>query len=109
MICDPWAVVVVPFPFTEREGAKRRPALVLSRVDFNAGGNTVLAMITTRQHAPWPGDAAIERPDPAGLRAPSIVRMKLFTLDNRIIIQMIGRLAEVDRESVTEQLRRHLA
>jgi len=27
---DPWDVVVVPFPFTEKVGAKRRPALALS-------------------------------------------------------------------------------
>lgn len=108
MICDPWDVVVVPFPFTEREGVKRRPALVLSQTRFNAGGHTVLAMITTRGHDPWPGDVPIGSPDAAGLRVPSIVRLKLFTLDNRIIIRVIGRLSEADRDSAAEQVRLNL-
>jgi mRNA interferase MazF len=65
-------------------------------------------MITTRRHDPWPGDAAIESPDAAGLRAPSIVRLKLFTLDNRLIVRVIGHLSEADRESAAEQIRLHL-
>jgi mRNA interferase MazF len=65
-------------------------------------------MITTRRHDPWPGDVAIESPDAAGLRAPSIVRLKLFTLDNRIIIEVIGRLSQADRDSAAEQIRLHL-
>ena len=60
MICDPWDVVVVPFPFTEKAGAKRRPALVLSPRPFNENGHTLLAMITTQSHSPWPGDTNIK-------------------------------------------------
>ena len=51
MHCDRWQVVAVPFPFSERPGAKRRPALVLSNGSFNRAGHTVLAMITTAGHA----------------------------------------------------------
>ena len=32
---EPWQVVVVPFPFSETAGSKRRPALVVSRHSFN--------------------------------------------------------------------------
>ena len=74
MICEPWDVVVVPFPFVRRSGTKRRPALVLSKTSFNEGGNTVLAMVTTRAHQPWPGDTPIVRLDAAGLDVSCIVR-----------------------------------
>jgi len=47
VIYEPWDVVVVPFPFTERAGTKRRPALVLSKKAFNENGHTILA-----QHRP---------------------------------------------------------
>ena len=50
MICEQWDVVVVPFPFTEKPGAKRRPAVVLSKKGFNEHGHTVLLMITTKAH-----------------------------------------------------------
>lgn len=110
MICEPWDVAVVPFPFSERPGAKRRPALVLSSIEFNRGaGHSVLAMITTRREAEWPGDVAIQHLDASGLPRRCIVRMKLFTLDNRLLLRRAGRLAEVDRAAVEGTLRRYLS
>ncbi len=105
MICDRWDVVVVPFPFSEKTGSKRRPALVLSNAAFNRSGHTVLAMITTRGHHPWPGDYEITDLEAAGLPLPCIVRLKLFTLDNRLILRRAGRLADGDREAVRGSLR----
>src|SRR5579864_5729053 len=78
--CEPGDVVVVPFPFTDSPQSKRRPALVLSRKSFNQGGHTVLTMITSAQHQPWPGDHPIADLTVAGLRAPCTVRLKIFTL-----------------------------
>ena len=94
-------VVVVPFPFTDRLAEKRRPALVLSSSSFNTpSGHSVLAMITSREHSPWPLDVALEDLSAAGLSAPSRVRMKLFTLDHRLVLRRIGSLADGDREAV---------
>ena len=47
-------VVVVPFPFTDRHAAKRRPALVLSSRSFNqASQHSVLAMIASAEQSGW--------------------------------------------------------
>lgn len=108
MISDRWDVVVVPFPFVEGPGEKRRPALVLSGPEFNRTGHTILAMITTRDHHPWPGDTALQDPQAAGLPAQCLVRLKLFTLDNRLIRRRAGHLAAVDAEAVERNLRRYL-
>ena len=108
MICDPSDVVIVPFPFTEQLGVKRRPALVLSMKAFNVNGHTVLAMITTKSHSPWPGDTLREDLSVAGLHVPCIVRLKVFTLDNRLIIRRSGSLSEKDRQNVAESLRLYL-
>ena len=106
--CDLWDVVVVPFPFSEKAGTKRRPALVLSRKAFNASGHVVLAMITTSAHHAWPGDVDIEDKDAAGLPLPCIVRLKLFTLDARLLMKRIGALSASDRRHVTTALKAHL-
>lgn len=108
MICDSGDVVVVPFPFSERPGAKRRPALALSRQRFNAAGHTILSMITTQSHAPWPGDVVIEDLDAAGLPRPCLVRLKLFTLDNRLLLRRTGRLAKGDRKAVQSSFDEHV-
>ena len=108
MICDRWDVVVVPFPFSDKAAEKRRPALVLSSTTFNGAGHTILAMITTRGHHPWPGDCKLEDLAEAGLPLPCIVRLKLFTLDNRIILRRLGRLTDIDRARVESSLGTHL-
>jgi mRNA interferase MazF len=98
--CEPFDVVAVPFPFTDRHIAKRRPALALSSADFSAEtGNTLLAMITSAHNSSWPFDVAIDI-SRAGLKAPSVVRMKLFTLDNRLILRVLGTLGDRDRALV---------
>lgn len=94
----------MPFPFTDRQASKRRPALVLSTAAFNRRGHTVLAMITSAAHYPWPGDHRLNDPRAAGLANSSVVRWKLFTLDNRLLVRAIGRLSESDRNAVAEKL-----
>jgi mRNA interferase MazF len=99
---------VVPFPFTDRRTSKRRPALALSSQTFSAAsGHTVLAMITSAANPAWPMDVSIE-PAAAGLRAPSLIRMKFFTLDNRLIIRKVGSLAERDRRAVAVSIQKLL-
>jgi mRNA interferase MazF len=105
MICEPWAVVVVPFPFTESPRTKRRPALALSTKTFNQNGYTVLAMITTKARPSWLGDTVISDYQTAGLKVPCIVRLKLFTLDNRLIVNEAGRLSETDRNKICQSIR----
>jgi len=101
-------VVVVPFPFTDRATAKRRPALVLSNENtFNKKvGQSVLAMITSANNSNWPLDTTIQDLDAAGLSSPSVVRMKLFTLDDRLIIRRAGQLNGQDRKAAAKALRK---
>ena len=104
-------VVRVPFPFTDRQAEKNRPALVLSdKAVFNRpAGHSVMAMITSAGHSPWPLDVAIIDPKAAGLPAPSIVRFKLFTLDHRLVRGKLGRLGAGDQTRVRAALRQLLS
>lgn len=100
----PGEIVVVPFPFTDRQAVKRRPALVCSSEDFNrSSGHVVLAMVTTAAHSPWPGDVALRDLQATGLPAPSVVRWKLFTLDAALVLRRVGALSENDRVSCAAQ------
>ena len=104
---DRFEVVTVPFPFTDKAQVKRRPALVLSsHAAFGRkAGHSVMAMITSAQNPAWPLDVPISDLVAAGLPAPSVVRMKLFTLDHRFIITKRGELAEKDRRAVSRALK----
>lgn len=111
MTFERFDIVRVPFPFTDRLAHKNRPALVLSpAAPFNTlAGHSVMAMITSAQHSPWPLDTPITDQNAAGLPAPSIVRFKLFTLDHRLIRGTLGTLASSDQICVREALSRLLA
>lgn len=110
MTFDAFDVVVVPFPFTDRTTTKRRPALILSDSQaFNLQvGQAVMAMITSANNSDWPLDTAIQDLAAAGLPSTSVVRMKLFTLDEKLIIRKAGTLASTDRMRVKEALRQLL-
>ncbi len=95
---SPGDVVIVPFPFTDRDAVMRRPALVCSSAAFNRQArHVVLAMITTSTHSAWPDDVPIQDLDAAGLPAASVVRWKLFTLDASFVLRRAGTLSARDR------------
>lgn len=100
-------VVAVPFPFTDRDTSIRRPAVILSgHANFNAAaGHAVMAMITRQGNkARWPLDCPITDLDAAGLPAPSLIRFKLFTLDQRLVIKALGELSAADKKQLKKNL-----
>ena len=108
MTFEQWDVVVVPFPFADSAARRRRPALVVSRPDAlgNVVGHSVLAMITSAGHRRWPLDVPLAELAAAGLPAPSVVRMKLFTLDDRLVERRAGGRAPPDAAAVAAALGR---
>ena len=79
----------------------RRPALVVSGERFNADHDqAVLAMIASAGHADWPSDTPIRDLKSASLRMPSIVRLKVFSMDRRLVLRRIGTLGKKDRKAV---------
>ena len=106
---EPYALVRVPFPFSDREAQKRRPAVVLTQPGFQrASGHLLLAMVTSARQSQWPLDWPIQDPSAAGLSHPCMVRMKLFTLDERLILGALGSLSTPDRDGVNDHLQKLL-
>ncbi len=109
MTFEPFDIVVVPFPFTDRKAARRRPALVVSSTEFNRGHrHAILAMITSTS-GEWPSDVIIQAWREAGLNVPCMVRFKLFTLDDDRVLRKLGTLSPRDRQAVGSALSHCLA
>jgi mRNA interferase MazF len=110
LVLQPFDVVVVPFPFTDRDATKRRPALVLSSGHFNQHvQHSVLAMITSAEQSSWPGDHPIQDLEAAGLPTDCVVRLKLFTLDHRLVIRKAGEFAAADQQTLRSAWKDFLA
>jgi mRNA interferase MazF len=104
-IYDNGDIVLVPFPFTDRSMRKRRPALVLSKKSFNDQHmHLILAMVTSAKNPSWPSDIKISDQVSAGLPQPSVIRLKLFTLDDRLILSKLGKLSKSDRVAAIKRI-----
>ena len=97
-------VVLVPFPFRDQVAAKVRPALVVSGTAYNAGGDLIVAAITT--HPPRvASDYVLAGWRRARLVGPSTVRMQLATLAASRVLHRPGRLASSDLQVVDARIR----
>lgn len=105
MTFEPFDVVVVPFPFTDRLASKRRPAVILSRPGTIAEGQAILAMVTSSTFESWASDVEVSERDVAGLTVPCRVRMKVFTLAEEQIVKRLGTLSPRDAQAVATSLR----
>lgn len=95
---DRWDIAVALFPFTDIAQRKPRPVVVLSSAAFNGPHHHVIsAMITTGAGSRWDSDHSIQELGPTGLRHPSLVRWKLFTLPAEVLPRKIGTLGSADR------------
>lgn len=105
----PHDIVVVSFPFTDSSVKKRRPALVVSSKEFNENHDQlILAMITTAKHSSWQSDIKLKDHADANLAVPSIVRLKLFTLEKSMVIRRLGCLSKKDKNSVNISLKQYI-
>jgi len=97
----PGEVVIVPFPFIDKPVQKVRPALVLSNNSNGENNNhLVLAMITSAKRSRWKSDVILRDWQAAGLRAESLVRWKIFTIESELILEKRGSLNVNDFEAV---------
>ncbi len=107
---EPFDVVVVPFPFTDKPVSKRRLALIVSTSAFNSRHDQViLAMITSARQSDWPSDVHLQDWQAEGLSVPCRVRFKLFTLGKAMIVSRLSQLSDNDRRTVKTALSDTLA
>ncbi|WP_164503861.1 type II toxin-antitoxin system PemK/MazF family toxin [Rickettsiales endosymbiont of Stachyamoeba lipophora] len=106
MIYNQFDIVKIPFPFNGNDNTKNRPAIVISSTTYQINNNNaILAMITSLNQSKWLEDIPLTNLERTGLSSPSKIRLKLFTLDQRFIINKIGELAALDRFKLQKHLK----
>ncbi len=95
-------IVLVPFPFTDQSGAKRRPAVVISAVQPDGARPDVILMPITSQLREHAGarDVVVRNWKAAGLLKPSAVKPVIATVEHALILRRLGSLQIDDRESL---------
>ncbi len=84
-------IVLIPFPFTNLKGAKRRPAVILYKGELDV----IVSFITSRIKWEEKTDLLIVPDQLNGLKKPSLIRIdKIATLEIELIIGKIGEVGE---------------
>lgn len=95
-------VVLVPFPFTDQSGTKKRPAVVVSSSLYNANRHDIVIMaITSRIRQPLGfGEALVADWQGAGLVKPSVFKPVFTTIEQSLVLRVMGHLTDEDRETL---------
>lgn len=100
-------VVLVPFPFTDQTGVKKRPALVVSSQGYHAQRRDLVIVAVTSQLRPTLGFGEFLVADwkGAGLIKPSVVKPVFATIEKQLVIRTLGRIAAPDQQALATTLR----
>ena len=91
-------VVLVNFPFSSNVGIKKRPAVVISKTEFNTKKNDlVLLAITSKIDNLTNGEALIKSWKESGLVKPSAFKSVIFTVEKQFIDKSIGKLTKAKK------------
>ena len=103
-------LVKLPFPFTDKDSNKVRPAIIVSHLNYTINTNHyIVIMVTSSKQTNWVDDIHISDLNSAGLPVPSKIRFKLFSLDERLVICRLGQLGKDDKEKLVEILKKYMA
>lgn len=100
-------IVLVPFPFSDQTGSKRRPALIISSDKFDAQSDDMVALAMTSFSNGEPYEVEIKAEDwKDGLYSESYVKCwAICAIDQSLMIKRIGRLAAAKYDEVMGKTR----
>ena len=101
MNCSRNDVVLLPIPFTDLSSRKVRPAVVIGR----SGSDLFPVPISSQLHNT---DFALTDWRLAGLNVSCGIKAQLATVEERLVIKILGTLTLADRQQLDARLRRWL-
>ncbi|HSK73651.1 MAG TPA: type II toxin-antitoxin system PemK/MazF family toxin [Pyrinomonadaceae bacterium] len=103
-------IVLVPFPFTDQKGTKKRPAVIVSSSAYNLARLDLVLMAITSQIGKIVQNDEIEILEwrKAGLLKPSVVKPVFTTIEKNLILKRLGNLEDNDKENLKKLLEKIL-
>ena len=101
--CD---VVLVPFPFSNLLTTKKRPAIVISSLQYNTlySDIVIIAITSQLQKTLGIGECLITDWQTAGLLKQSIIKPAIATIEQNLVLRVLGKLSGNDLLSLKAAL-----
>jgi hypothetical protein len=101
MNCSRNDVVLLPIPFTDLTSRKVRPGIIIGR---NGPDLFLVPISSVLANTDFP----LKEWQAAGLNVPSGVKAQLSTVEERLVVKIVGALTATDRQTLDERLRQWL-
>ncbi len=99
-------VVLVRFPFTDQSTTKQRPSVIVSSAAYHRVRRDVILMpITSQMRGSGAyGETMVHDWQAAKLLKPSAVKPVVATLEQALVIKMLGKLSQRDQQTLREMM-----
>jgi mRNA interferase MazF len=99
-------IVLVPFPFSNLSVTKKRPAVVISSLQYNLFTSDIVIIAITSQsnNVIGIGDCIINDWQSAGLLKESIIKPAIATIEQNLVLKKLGKLSVIDLLSLKTSL-----
>ncbi len=91
-------VVLLPIPFTDLTSRKVRPAIVIGR---NGADLFLVPISSVLSNTDFP----LKEWSATGLNVPSGVKAQLATVEERLVVKVVGSISAADLQTLNERLR----
>ena len=101
------SIILMPFPYTDLSGVKKRPSLVVSSTDFNSRNDDVICCLITSNPEDSQHSIRINNKDMENgyLEFDSKVKpYRIFTINKKLIYKVLGRLNSAKSKMIAEEI-----
>ena len=101
-------IILIPFPYSDLTGSKKRPALIISNQKLNKSDDRICCLITSNIRS---DDIEIKKENSKEGTLPfkSALRLyRLFTIDKRIIIKKLCTINNNFYENIIKQINEYI-
>lgn len=102
-----YKLILVDFPFTEKEGVKIRPALLLTGGSYGKHKIVLIAYVTSRRAEGVPSEIKVGKSSQNGLERDSVIKLhKIVNVPESAIRGELGELTNKQSNEVRIRLRK---
>ncbi len=96
-------IILVRYPFSDLSNFKVRPAVVVNAA--HSSQDILITPLTSKVGSLLEGEFLLSEWSTAGLNVSTAAKRGLYTVHERLVIKVIGKLADVDAEQLEQSLR----
>jgi mRNA interferase MazF len=96
-------VVLVRYPFADLSGSKIRPAVIVNGP--HESSDVIFVPLTSRTTALKSGEFVLADYQGAGLNVPTAAKRGFHALEERVVLQSVGRLIPMDLDELDRSIR----